>query len=230
MKRIYVLQCYALVFLLCVTPFTSCEDAIEQENQRYIVLDDSISNIGKVITEISQFDANLNSPLHLLRRYCEDGNVLALRDEIEMVLGYTDSFLQQHEDVVQKNRALCGQFEDVVNQFLNGELDIAEEDIMRSPHLRLLTVDERMLVKGKTIFKNIVIMDKELRVHGKARFYENVKFKKNVTIDGTLSVQDEVIGCDLNVGCNINMNNSTSAAVGNINKAGERFINNFGTN
>jgi len=228
MKRISIFQCYALA-LLMVTPFISCEDAIEQENQRYVFLDDSISNIGKVITQISRFDENLNSPLHLLRRYCEDGNVLALRDEVEMVLGYADSFLRQHEDVIQKNVALCEQFEDIVNQFLNGELDITEDLIKSSPHLRLLTVNERMLVKGKTIFKNVVIMDKELRVHGKARFYENVKFKKNVTIDGSLSLQDEVIGCDLTVGCNINMNNSTSAAVGNINKDGQPFIHNFGT-
>jgi len=51
----------------------------------------------------------------------------------------------------------------------------------------------------------------------------------DVVISGAFSVVDLVIGCDLTVGCNINMNDSISPAVGNILKAGNRFMHNFGT-
>jgi len=213
-----------------------------QDAQIYICLDENMSMIGKVVSDMSRFDSDLDSPLHLLRRHIENGNALGLHDEIRAVLEYAHSFASQSQEVLQQ-RELCARFENVVNQFLAGELDITEEDIMRSPHLRLLTVDERMLVKGKAIFQNIVVMDKKLRVHGHARFYDDVTFKEDVKIDGTLSVNDlvannitvttlsvqnEAIGCDLTVGCNISVNDSTSAAVGNIIKGGERFIHNFG--
>jgi len=46
----------------------------------------------------------------------------------------------------------------------------------------------------------------------------------------TVSATDAVFGCDIEVGCNIIMNDSTSAAIGNVVKNGARFIHNFGTN
>jgi len=54
------------------------------------------------------------------------------------------------------------------------------------------------------------------------------------SVSGTLSVNDLVIGsldiaCDLTVGCNISLNDSISPSVGNLIKASNRFMHNFGT-
>ena len=211
------------------------------EQNMYICLDESLSDIVQLTHDISNLDTNADSPIHLLQRYLESGYLLGLYDEIVNVLEYADWFINQQQ-IAETQQVLATRLDRVIKQVINGDLNMTEEDVMRSPHLRLLTINERMLVKGKAIFDNIVVMEKKSRVHGKARFYEDVKFKDEVTfeddvildgdviINGTLSVQNEIIGCDLTVGCNISMVESTDAGHGNIIKGGNRFIHNFGTN
>jgi Chaperone of endosialidase len=50
----------------------------------------------------------------------------------------------------------------------------------------------------------------------------------NITFTTSPSFTDLIVDCDLTVGCNISINDSTSAAVGNIIKNGAPFIHDFG--
>src|SRR5439155_16031268 len=45
----------------------------------------------------------------------------------------------------------------------------------------------------------------------------------------TATIGTLIVGCNLTVGCNILMKDSSSSAIGNILKAGTRFVHNYGT-
>src|SRR5438552_1190804 len=214
MKHTYVSQRYGILLscLLFWSPFFIKAEAISDEVNQvvqniYICLDEGMSDIAQLTRDISLLDTNVDSPIHLLKRHLENGYLLGLHDEIVGVLEYAYWFMNQQEKTEDK-QVLAVRLERVIDQVINGALNMTEEDVMRSPHLRLLTVNERMIVKGKTIFDNIVVMEKKLRVHGKARFYEDVKFKdevtfeddvlfeEDVTIEGTLTVNNiTVLSC-----------------------------------
>src|SRR5436190_6129650 len=165
MKHIF--QLYLLTLLFChslVKTETELSEAVENV---YICLDESMSEIFQVVNEISNLDSNLDSPVHLLKKYLENGYVLGLRDEMIGVLEYADWFMNQ-QPITYEKRAIASKLDRVIDQVLSGDLNMSEEDVMKSPHL--FKIDERLLVKGKAIFKNIVVMDKKLRAHGKVRF------------------------------------------------------------
>src|SRR5436190_16582691 len=165
MKYIFKLCLLSLFFSYSfVKTETELSEAVENT---YICLDDSMSEISQVVNEISALDSNLDSPIHLLKRHLESGYLLGLRDEVVGVLEYADWFMNQ-QPITNEKRAVAPKLDRVIDQVLSGDLNMSEEDVMKSPHL--FKIDERLLVKGKAIFKNIVVMDKKLRAHGKVRF------------------------------------------------------------
>jgi len=110
-------------------------------------------------------------------------------NEIMQVLEYAYWFLKKQKNN-NDNEQLLTNFYHVIEQILDGKLDINEETILRIPPLKSLLIKKKIIVLGKSIFKNNVIIKKKLRTHKKAHFYKNAYFKKNVTIDGTLSAND----------------------------------------
>jgi hypothetical protein len=201
-----------ILFLMVPFSLSAIEDSLSgqscqgfQDKEIYISLDKKMSDIPHVIREISDLDDDLNSPVNRLKKHIDDGFVVGLHDDIVSVLDYADSFLLHQQDSVKKQE-LTAKLDHVIECVLSGSLTI-DEDVFKKDHtLRLLKINERICVLGKAIFKSDVIIDKKLRVHGKARFYEDVCFKDDVTfkdnvvfkddvkIDETLSVQDLVTG------------------------------------
>src|SRR5438477_12354348 len=99
---------------------------MDNQNTLYINLDKNISNIAQVIFEISTVDNNANSPIHLLRKHLENGFVLALKDEVIQVLEYANWLLERQKNN-SSNQQLLTKFYHVVEQVLDGKLDINEE-------------------------------------------------------------------------------------------------------
>src|SRR5436190_21526401 len=195
MKNIFRL--YLLSLLFCHPFLIKAEvELSESVENTYVCLDESMSEISQVVNEISALDSDLDSPIHLLKRHLENGYMLGLRDEVVDVLEYADWFMNQ-QPITNEKRAIASKLDHVIDQVLSGDLNMTEEDVMKSSHL--FKIDETLLVKGKALFKNIVVMDKKLRVHGRARFYDrvtfkdHVKFKEDVTFEDDVVFKDEVI-------------------------------------
>src|SRR5579872_6366936 len=88
------LSCFSLLFfsfslLIAPLPLSAMVSAIGENSEHhqsdkklYIYLD---SDLAGVLAEISALDGNVDSPVHLLIRYIQDGSVVALHDEVVKV-------------------------------------------------------------------------------------------------------------------------------------------------
>jgi hypothetical protein len=146
----------------------------------YVCFDESLSDVARVITAISTLDTDPHSPVSDLKRYIQDGYMLGLRDEVLSVLDYAEWFVDHYDDK-DIQRLLAPQLEKVIEQVLRGELDVSEQDVMRSSDLRLT-------INSKARFRQDVRMDKKLYVHGKAHFDDDVTFRDDVKIKDNLTV------------------------------------------
>src|SRR5689334_12399074 len=55
---------------------------MRSEQEAYICLDASLSNLGYVIDEVAVFDQDVLSPIHLLKQHKDNNCMFALRDEV----------------------------------------------------------------------------------------------------------------------------------------------------
>jgi len=93
----------------------------------------------------------LESPVHTLQRYLQEGATVGLFEEIADVLDYANNFLKTRDGLV-RNRDLITRLDAVIDQILDGDLGVSEADVVRS-HLPLLKIHDRIIVYGKAIFK-----------------------------------------------------------------------------
>src|SRR5690606_5171589 len=191
----YSLVLFSLSFLLTLPLSLS---AHEKHNNYYVSLNESISDLSDIITQISRLDNSNESPLHILRKDLEDGAVIVSQGELLEILNYAHELADKQE--FQNKKGLINKINDVIEQIMNGKLTSNDNVNIERSHLPLQRINKRIAVLGKALFKSNVIFDKKIRVHERARFYENVRFQNNVAIDGALSVQDLLIeGCIANL-------------------------------
>ncbi|HSC25134.1 MAG TPA: tail fiber domain-containing protein [Candidatus Babeliales bacterium] len=231
------------------------QEIFNNPRRSYIYVGKEASDIAQVITEISKLDTNENSLVHGLAKHIEQGFSIGNYDAVAQALEEAEVVLHDNAKKLDSDKSLSLTrslniiIEQVIEEklnldaeslsFLKNSVDTTQQDATRCG-LRLLVIKEKMDVLGKAKFFNDVVFKDDVKFEDKVKFEEDVKFKENVIIEGdlsvtdgvviggTLSVTNEVIGCDLTVGCNISMNDSISADVGNVIKAGDRFIHNFG--
>ncbi len=159
----------------------------EPKENLYIHFNKHLTNI---ISRLALLDNDTQSPVHILNKLLDEDYLFYRRDEIYNVLHYAEWLLQQQPHNIQEEMVI--DFNKVVDQVLNGDLDITEDEILHRHDLPLVTIDKRIKVKGKALFKSDVIIEKKLRVHGKARFYEDVKFKDEVVFENEVTFKDGV--------------------------------------
>jgi hypothetical protein len=224
------------------------QEIFSNPTRAYVYVGRETSNIADVMQEISKFDDNANSLIHGLTNHIQKGFAIGNYDAVAQALEEAELMLQKNWEKLgeEKASALSRSLDFIIEQVIEERLNLDAELLAflknstqaeqstdtRSccppkPHchgLRLLIIKEKLDVLGKAKFREDVTFKDDVK------FEDEVVFEDAVTFESTISVSDEVIACDLTVGCNINMNNSTSAAVGNINKGGARFMHNFGTN
>jgi hypothetical protein len=195
------------------------QEMFDNPTRSYVYVGRDVSNLADVIAEISKLEEDENSPVRALEEHIKKGFVIGNYEGVALALEHAEAVLNRIEPdrTSDLSRALNAIVEQVAAEQLNIDATILEAAHVEAPETRACgSCNSHCLRK--------------LVIKEKADFLNDVRFRKDVRIDGSLSVADQVIGCDLTVGCNINMNNSTSAAVGNILKGGNPFLHNFGTN
>lgn len=204
---------------------------ISEIEQGYLYCDKHRSKLFDLVDQICPFETDKNSPALLLRSYIDAGYSVGSAEDILDVLEYVEQRLDELYRKMDDKQAetMYAYLDSVMRDIKDGALKADPADF---------SLDQKRDCCGDVIIpvgQTIKVREK-LYVLRTAKFFQDVEFKADVTIagdvstNGTLSVTDEVVGCDLSVGCSINMSNSTNGVVGNINKGGSRFINNFGTN
>ena len=117
MKRVQVSRFFSIFsfFVSLISPFqlpavieplrvSDVEQLCIPKNseESYVCLDKSLSPFFDVICEISELDNNIDSPIHVLRKYLEDGFVVGLNDDIVEVMIYAESFLKHQKESAEK--------------------------------------------------------------------------------------------------------------------------------
>ena len=177
--------------LLVIAKKRSINISSAKQENLYIRLDRSLSDIGSLVEELSDLDSDVHSPLHLLKKHIADGFVIGLEEEVLQVLEYADWFLTTQQDSEDK-RNFEGRLSCIVSQVLEGALTVDEDMVIRDNALQLLKINERISVLGKALFKNDVVIEKNLYVHGKASFHEDVSFKDDVHFEDEVKFKDSV--------------------------------------
>jgi len=211
----------------------------------FLDLTPECSNLLKVISDISAWDEDADSPLWQLYNYMVDGHVIAWKDAVLETLAYAENVVQKKSNQIEQNQldSINNDLDVLAHKIHNGDLAIRNCCCPGEPH-------DPIKVRQK------------LYVLKKAKFFDCVTFKKCVTfedciedlcvdnltinncmsdlcvntlsvvdesVSGVLSVNEAVIGnldvaCDVVVGCNLIMNDSVSPLIGNIIKNGQLFM------
>ncbi len=229
------------------------QEIFNNPKRSYVYVGKEISAIADIIAELAKLDDNPTSLVHGLNEHIAKGFNIGNYDAVAQALEEAEQLLIKNVDVLGEEKAeeLTNSLDVVIEQVIEEKLNldseslsflkdsVVEEDATKGgcckpkPHchgLRLLVIKEKVDFQGKVKFREDARFKDDVVFEDDVTFEDDVAFEAGVSIAGPFSVTDEVIGCDLTVGCNINMNNSTSAAVGNIFKGGAPFMNNFGSN
>ncbi len=254
MKMVFSLQ-YRFLAATLVLPLLSFASSsineiekyelINNTRESYIYCDKHRSKMAEVVEQISQFDKDRNSPLWQLHRHINDGFSIGRKDAIVEALMHAEKILNEVYRKLNSNQIeqLNTTLNSVVDAVTNGQLVVdlpsllesitknsSEEEQNISRRCDTIKIREKLYVLNSAKFFKDVEFKDDVTFKDDVKFKDDVLFEDNVVIEGTLTVAEEVVDCDLTVGCNINMNDSSSAAVGNINKNGIPFMSNFGIN
>src|SRR5579872_4006510 len=93
------------------------EQRAEQNQVSYICFDDSMSDIARVVYEISALDSNEDSPINLLKKHLDNGYLLGLQEEVLHVLEYAEWFVGQLERNETTTR-VAAQLDSIIDQTL----------------------------------------------------------------------------------------------------------------
>src|SRR5690606_20334577 len=114
----------------------------------YVYLGRDLSNIADVVLEVSQLDANTSSPVHLLKKYLEDGFVIGLQDEVLEVLNYAYSFISVKSIILgdQKRHRLMVSLENLIESLLSDKLTVNNKSALNSSQRGMLKRDRSNFV------------------------------------------------------------------------------------
>ncbi len=177
-----------------VQNITTAQNRINNEEQ-YVYLQKEPHNIAHFINDISQLDDDIESPVHQLKHYIQDGFTIGLRDEILAVFEYTDQLLKQYHDTIKNKKCndLLTTLDHLEIAIIDGLLTVDSHNDIHKSKYPLWIINKRMRVKGKSKFESEFIVKGKARLHDRARFYKNAHFKNNIKVDGVASLQDAVI-------------------------------------
>ena len=163
----------------------SCHDC-------YISLNKDRSKLAEIVTEISSWDEDKESPVWQLNKYIADGHVIALKESVLEVLAYSELVIERYGNKISQDQ--LNNVNDVLNTLVreieSGNLAVDEHDFNRDP---ILKIREKLYVLNRAKFFDETKMKNDLDVIGKVHVHGNARFNNNVTIDGTLFVANLAI-------------------------------------
>src|SRR5579862_2427375 len=155
------------------------QEIFSNPKRSYVYVGREVSNIADVIAEISKLEDNQNSAVWGLKNHIDKGFVIGNYDAVAQALEQAEITLKNHTNDLDADtaRALSQSLNNIITQVIDDKLSLdaemlafvkdqvnVTENVTRDG-LRLLVVNERMNVHGKTKFFKDVI------------FYDDVKFK-----------------------------------------------------
>src|SRR3990172_10576157 len=182
--------------VISVSEFESTVVA-ENPDVSYVHFDKELSDIARVIAQISNLDDSNDSSLHALNKHLSNGFSCAEYDVVLETLEYAENVLQDNHKKLDPDQAqqLATQLNTVIKQVIDGALTInlknleedADEMMTRRP---TETIHANLYVTGKTTLKKHLHTKQGIHAHGKLKIGKRAKFKSNVKIKKSLSVTD----------------------------------------
>src|SRR3990172_9770739 len=182
--------------VISVSEFESTVVA-ENPDVSYVHFDKELSDIARVIAQISNLDDSNDSSLHALNKHLSNGFSCAEYDVVLETLEYAENVLQDNHKKLDPDQAqqLATQLDTVIKQVIDGALTInlknleedADEMMTRRP---TETIHANLYVTGKTTLKKHLHTKQGIHAHGKLKIGKRAKFKSNVKIKKSLSVTD----------------------------------------
>ena len=171
----------------------------ESPESTYLYLGQDASNIKRVVQRLSDFDTDLNSPLHQLKTHLEDGFVIGESDAIKDAVEYAQITLDKHYKQLNEAEVqeINSDIDTLVNQIINGDLTLSTKTQVYDP-LETKVINKNLDVLGKSKFrKNATFYDnvyikKSLTVDHNAHFHNNIYIKKDLTVDHNAHFHDNV--------------------------------------
>jgi archaellum component FlaC len=249
MKRL-ILSPFLCLLLVVMLPIQAKQDAKRDMENMSSKENKTWHQLSKFIHSLSSLDEDASSVLKRLHYAVQNDDIVS-KDEFCNALEHAQAIIVENEDITDDQmHHISVAFNELVDAVMQDEALHMRDCASQCNDQDSLKIRKILCVLNKAIFCDIpVFRDKaiflqrvemrngldingRLRVHGKAKI-DKLDAKKaeisNLEVGKSAEVNNLDVGCDLTVGCNILMNNSTSAAVGNIVKAGVSFIQNFGT-
>src|SRR5579872_1239725 len=141
------------------------ELAIPETDRSYVYLGKELSNIGYVLSAISNLDKNHHSPLLQLKDYIEKGLFLARHDDIADILQYAEHILHTHYTSLDPRKAeqLYADLDCVIQQFMNGSLSVKiskehDDNNTQRSYINIITVQGLLSVNDQVV-QNITAID-----------------------------------------------------------------------
>src|SRR3990172_520313 len=166
--------------VISVSEFESTVVA-ENPDVSYVHFDKELSDIARVIAQISNLDDSNDSSLHALNKHLSNGFSCAEYDVVLETLEYAENVLQDNHKKLDPDQAqqLATQLDTVIKQVIDGALTInlknleedADEMMTRRP---TETIHANLYVTGKTTLKK--------HLHTKQGIHAHVKIKKSLSV------------------------------------------------
>ena len=144
-----------------VVNFSALEkDAIaENPYDDFLYLGKEVSNIARIVSQLSSLDQDKQSPLHELNNHIEDGFFLAEQNAVEQALEYAEKFLQKNYAELDAELAeeIAAELNELINQVIDGSLTRASTQVIYT----------NLEVKGKTTLNKHLRTKQGIHASGK---------------------------------------------------------------
>ena len=104
-------------------------------DELYIYLGKELSNIGEIITQLTDFDEDRNSPLHALREHIANGFSLAEYDAVVETLKYAELLVERKLTQLDSTeiKQLGSHLDAIVDDVINDLLTVNREQLDENP-------------------------------------------------------------------------------------------------
>ncbi|HSC24950.1 MAG TPA: hypothetical protein VLB80_01905 [Candidatus Babeliales bacterium] len=164
----------------------------EESENHYIYLGEDLSNIGAVISTISDLDQDPNSPVHELKKHLDEGFIIGHFNAVAESIEHAQLVLQKQYNSLDKQYAddMLDQLNIITKKLSNGSLIVNSTTVSRAENLATTVIKKHFHVQGKTTLDNDVKVKHDVHILGHLKVDKSANFNDDVKIKGNLSVAD----------------------------------------
>src|SRR5438477_474426 len=196
-----------LGLLLTNIPLAAIADPVidisskEDDAFHYVYLGEELSNLPRIVEQASAFDEDQDSLLHAMKKYMDEGFVIAGYEEVVEALEYAQHVIERTINRAQRDTAknqLQLDIAELIAQITDGALSVDQASLERGCMPKdccsgILTVGQNEDCQGIINSCRTVLITKDLKVCGKALFKCNVNVKKDLRVGGDLKVKGDAV-------------------------------------